>query len=92
MGRKCDEMGKQEEEAYEGLKKCPSCSFLIERSDGCNFMTCISAVCSRKTFFCFLCGKSLKYSQHFKHYRYKGPFGDTCNTLDGESDESSEEY
>ncbi len=77
-----EESKKEPELAIEGVKKCPKCGFLIERSDGCNFMTCISSNCLRNTFFCYLCGLELKYSQHFSHYRLKGPFGDTCNTID----------
>jgi E3 ubiquitin-protein ligase RNF14 len=79
------------EMAIEGVKKCPKCGFLIERSDGCNFMTCISSNCLRNTFFCYLCGVELKYSQHFSHYRLKGPFGDTCNVMDQISDDEDEE-
>ena len=65
---------------------------IIERSDGCNFMTCISAICNNQTYFCFLCGVQLRMNQHYSHYHFKGPFGDTCNVMDEYSeDESSEE-
>ncbi|CDW85423.1 probable e3 ubiquitin-protein ligase ari8-like [Stylonychia lemnae] len=76
--------------AIEGVKPCPKCGFLIERQDGCNFMTCISSLCMRKTFFCYLCGIEQKYSAHFSHYKYKGPFGDTCNTIDQVNEDSDE--
>lgn len=85
------EESKAPELAIEGVKSCPKCGFLIERSDGCNFMTCISSNCLRQTFFCYLCGLELKYSEHFSHYRLKGPFGDTCNHIDNISDDGDED-
>ena len=91
MANQEEESKKEPEMAIEGVKKCPQCGFLIERSDGCNFMTCISSNCLRNTFFCYLCGIELKYSQHFSHYRLKGPFGDTCNMLDQISDDEDED-
>lgn len=30
-----------------------------------------------------MCGRFVIEAQHFSHYKTKGPFGDTCNTLDG---------
>jgi hypothetical protein len=91
LALRADQEQRQPEEAIEGVKKCPKCGFLIERSDGCNFMTCISSSCLRNTFFCYLCGMELKYSQHFSHYRLKGPFGDTCNVMDAISDNEEDD-
>lgn len=33
------------------LRKCPSCNAMVERNQGCNFMTCRC-----KTHFCYVCG------------------------------------
>ena len=60
--KKLEEEEQKGEEKIEGLMQCPKCGFLIERSDGCNFMTCISGTCNKKTYFCYLCGKELKYT------------------------------
>lgn len=43
---------------------CPKCSAPIERSMGCNKMTC--SICN--TFFCFLCGDILMQHDPYKHY------------------------
>ena len=34
-----------------GFKKCPWCGVFVERTEGCNFMTCL---CTKE--FCFKCG------------------------------------
>jgi hypothetical protein len=38
--------------------------------------------CLNKTHFCNLCGKQLTNKGHQGHFLLKGPYGDTCNTLD----------
>lgn len=38
----------------EGWKQCPGCKNMVEKSDGCNFMTC---ECGHE--FCYLCGGTL---------------------------------
>lgn len=64
-------------------KKCPTCGSAVEKIDGCQFITCHSPVCKGKNALCYLCGRFVIEAQHFSHYKTKGPFGDTCNTLDG---------
>ncbi|CAG9318423.1 unnamed protein product [Blepharisma stoltei] len=64
-------------------KRCPNCGSAVEREDGCNFITCTSPVCRGEKALCNLCGKSLVEAQHFSHFQKEGPFGTTCNTLDG---------
>ena len=36
-----------------GIKKCPTCKYLIERNEGSDHMTCSKC----KTNFCYICGK-----------------------------------
>ena len=36
------------------LKKCPSCRQLVEKSQGCNAITCRCGIC-----FCYICGKQV---------------------------------
>ncbi|KPI45146.1 uncharacterized protein AB675_2845 [Cyphellophora attinorum] len=45
----------QELAAKEGWKVCPGCGNMVERSEGCNFMTC---ECGHN--FCYQCGGSLQ--------------------------------
>ncbi|OMJ68483.1 hypothetical protein SteCoe_34049 [Stentor coeruleus] len=68
-------------------KKCPNCGVFIEKIHGCQFVKCNSSLCKGVNALCYLCGKSLNDSQHFSHYKTKGPCGNTCNTLDGIDDE-----
>jgi hypothetical protein len=61
---------------------CPKCKEAIMIDDqGCNFMKCQWAGCN--CYFCVLCNQTFDESFHFKHYTKSGPFGKTCNTLDG---------
>lgn len=64
-------------------KKCPNCGAFVEKSDGCQFVKCYSSICKGVNALCYLCGRSLIEAQHYSHYKLKGPFGNTCNTLDG---------
>lgn len=70
----------------EGWKKCPCCGVPVERIDGCNFIPCESTVCQSRFAFCYQCGKAICESLHWTHYLTNGPFGETCNTLDGLND------
>lgn len=45
-------------------RECPKCQAPIERSMGCNKMTC--PICS--TFFCFLCAQELDRQNPYDHY------------------------
>jgi hypothetical protein len=73
-----------------GYKKCPYCNVICEKIDGCNFMKCFSQICRGKNNFCLNCGvgitDSQHFSQHFSHCKAQGPFGEICNTLDGNED------
>ncbi|CAN6620531.1 E3 ubiquitin-protein ligase Itt1p [Trichomonascus vanleenenianus] len=52
-------------EEHAGLNQaCPECRTTIERSGGCNKMTC--GVCH--TFFCFRCGSQLSKQDPYSHY------------------------
>ena len=64
-------------------KKCPTCGVPVEKLDGCNFVTCSSSLCRGRNSLCYLCGRFVVEDQHFDHFRTDGPFGITCNTLDG---------
>ena len=64
------------------IVKCPKCGSYCELYEGCQFMTCLSSFCLKRTHFCNLCGKQLTDKGHWGHYTLKGPYGDTCNTLD----------
>lgn len=46
-------------------QKCPHCDAAIEKSDGCNKMTCWRC----KTFFCWLCGTILSRKMPYLHFR-----------------------
>lgn len=45
-------------------RECPRCAAPIEKTMGCNKMTCL--IC--KTFFCFLCGETLSHADPYAHY------------------------
>ncbi|KAJ3043654.1 E3 ubiquitin-protein ligase rnf14 [Rhizophlyctis rosea] len=48
-------------------KKCPSCSAVCEKIDGCNKMIC--KICS--TTFCYVCGVAIKKRNPYKHFSKK---------------------
>jgi IBR domain, a half RING-finger domain len=64
-------------------KKCPTCGVPVEKIDGCQFLYCDSQICRGVNNLCYICGRFVIEDQHFSHYKTKGPFGDTCNTIDG---------
>lgn len=47
------------------LQRCPNCSVVVQRSEGCNRMKC--GICG--TLFCYLCGVSLFVDDCYKHFR-----------------------
>jgi hypothetical protein len=60
--------------------KCPKCGIVVEKNEGCNYMTCTSSKCKKKNIsFCYLCGKKIKSYSHFER---TGCYGNSCNTLD----------
>lgn len=54
-----------------GWKSCPSCHCVIERTEGCDHMTCKTCKCN----FCFICGKYDKSAP-----TKRGDCGMTCAT------------
>ncbi|CAF0716910.1 unnamed protein product [Brachionus calyciflorus] len=54
---------------FENIKRCPNCSILIERADGCAQVMC--KIC--KHTFCFYCLTSLENDFLLKHYTQNGP-------------------
>ena len=66
----------------EAEKLCPKCKEGIDKENGCNFVQCPWPKC-KNTFFCYLCLKVLTRMQHYNHYSSQGPYGNTCNTLEG---------
>ena len=66
-------------------KVCPKCGEAVEMINGCNFMKCPWPQC-KNSFFCYVCLKPLSRLQHYSHYFTKGPYGNTCNTLEGIKD------
>ncbi|KAK9814225.1 hypothetical protein WJX72_002540 [[Myrmecia] bisecta] len=46
----------------ETTKPCPRCSMAIQKSQGCNKMTCANC----NTFFCYRCGREIEGYSHYK--------------------------
>ncbi|OMJ74526.1 hypothetical protein SteCoe_26528 [Stentor coeruleus] len=87
-GKSCKEYQMSTRIAYksENLIYCPACKEAIEiDNSGCNFMKCQWGACEIS--FCSLCLEILDENMHYKHYKKSGPFGVTCNKLDGILDE-----
>lgn len=49
------------------VRPCPVCNTVITRNEGCKFMTCKSAECGGKTYFCMCCAAVLK-EKHQDHF------------------------
>lgn len=62
LAQKMLEMALQDERS--NMKKCPGCRTIIEKSEGCNKMTC--SICSMM--FCFLCGDILDSEAPYSHF------------------------
>lgn len=69
-----------------GFKTCPHCKSMCEKISGCKFMKCYSPICKGNKNFCLLCEMPVTDAQHYSHYKAKGPFGEICNTMDGNKD------
>jgi hypothetical protein len=76
-----DEIDKVKQDLGE-FAQCPCCKEGMVLEKGCKFMKCRWPQCTRKPYFCFVCGKELRKNQHYSHYKKNGPFGETCNTID----------
>ena len=64
-------------------KRCPYCSSIVEKMDGCNHMECYSVICQGTGNFCYLCGKGLNdYEDYDLHFGYDSD-GTFCNTTRG---------
>ncbi|KAG7203800.1 hypothetical protein KM043_013817 [Ampulex compressa] len=48
----------------DNTKTCPRCNIAIQKSEGCNKMTCWRC----DTFFCWLCGTVLQHKNPYSHY------------------------
>lgn len=62
------------------IKRCPKCGAPCELARGCKFMRCASSICSKKTFFCWLCEQILKENDHYIHYK-NDPYGNWCTNM-----------
>jgi hypothetical protein len=68
-GKTCDEKATDDwlnDPDNVAFRRCPKCTVIIERTQGCKFMICKSAMCASKTYFCMVCMKILK-SHHEPH-------------------------
>ena len=59
------------------LRCCPHCKSLYIFDGGCKFITCESAYCKKKKYFCHLCGNRLQPSEKISHFP-KGIYGNSC--------------
>ncbi|EPQ26531.1 uncharacterized protein PFL1_05853 [Pseudozyma flocculosa PF-1] len=66
------EKWEEEEKTRQWMKDfttpCPTCSICIEKSYGCNHMTCQSC----RTHYCYLCGKSISATNPYLHFNTPG--------------------
>ena len=60
-------------ELKKSTKPCPTCGMAIERTEGCNKMTCVQC----GSFFCYKCGSAISGYNHFKE-------GSNCILFDEE--------
>ncbi|CAK85417.1 unnamed protein product (macronuclear) [Paramecium tetraurelia] len=58
---------------------CPHCLIVVEKTGGCNFMTCKSKTCKSKKYFCFRCGEPLKQCESASHFYNGNSFDGQCN-------------
>merc|ERR1719266_2741078 len=48
----------------DNASKCPNCNTFIQKTEGCNKMTCLKC----NTYFCYLCGARLSRENPYGHY------------------------
>jgi E3 ubiquitin-protein ligase RNF14 len=67
-----DEISAEEQASLDFIRKntseCPTCLTGVQKSSGCNHMTCTSC----RTHFCYLCGSWLSKDNPYKHYSVSG--------------------
>jgi len=74
-------------------KPCPHCKIPIEKSEGCNKMTCKCGA-----YFCFICSKQLDKGNPYFHFQdpsspcYRQLFGDDERHPDGDDDDEDLEF
>jgi hypothetical protein len=51
-----------------GFVNCPYCSVSVVFEGGCYLITCPSANCNNKNFFCYLCGHKISYDRQYQHF------------------------
>ena len=56
------------------LRDCPKCGAKIEKIKACNYVTCESMRCQKKTTFCYICGEILIGEQMKTHYTENNAF------------------
>lgn len=68
------------------MAKCPYCHTMVEKTKGCNHITCQSKVCLGKQHFCYTCcAKLTDYfspivrQDKYSHWKGDSPFSDICN-------------
>ena len=82
-----EDMFKSETYLTENTKPCPKCNAPIQKSEGCNKMTCNKC----NTFFCYICGAKLPAQNPYSHFSVRG--GDCYQLLfEGADDDEFDEF
>ena len=72
-----DNLKNSHEPQDDNLKNCPHCKSKYFFEGGCKFITCQSAFCNNKKFFCHLCGTRLQASDKIIHFP-QGIYANSC--------------
>jgi hypothetical protein len=68
MVRKYEEEQQTQQWLSNYTTPCPTCGIAIEKSYGCNHMTCKSC----QTHYCYLCGKAISAQNPYQHFNTPG--------------------
>ncbi|TKY85641.1 hypothetical protein EX895_005180 [Sporisorium graminicola] len=68
MVRKYEEEQQTQQWLSDYTTPCPTCGIAIEKSYGCNHMTCKSC----QTHYCYLCGKPISSQNPYQHFNVPG--------------------